>query len=227
MKYSIFIIVSFWLFYGCINSISKKPNNLISTQKTKDKTAAELYRNSLNILDSITMFSKSNDDFSSIQAVKILAEISGYEGEGNHNYFGTFGFKEKDLNYWKEWFNNNKESLNYLYESQSPLSDALNIERYQVTKVDTLENSYLVYTRKNDSILKILSFRKENFKNCENIKVGAYYDFILKPFFQSTSNKKSKQINRFIFEEPNISFKLDTNRIIFLSENLKGLCYLK
>lgn len=220
MKRIIFVFIVLGFFCNCNNSISKEKKTVISKNKS-DKTAAEFYRESLDTLDSIWKYSITNEDFVGIQSIKILSEISGYEGSGNKNYYGTIGFKDEDLTYWKEWFKKNKDSLCYLYEPQSILQMALNVKMHQVIKVDTLERGYIIYSVKNDSIFKILSARSKPSRKCEKIKVGAYYDFKLK------LAKYSVHMDSLLYKEQKIKFEKNSINDLFFSEHLIGLCYIR
>lgn len=226
MKYFKIIIIIFGVTYGCNSTVQKKIDKDLSTKNGNYKTAADYYSLALKSLDSISMHSDPSDDFASLNALKILSEISGYEGSGEKNYYGTFGFTDDDLEYWKLWFSNNKDSLYYLFEPDSPLNSALFINKYQVIKVDTLNSGFVIYSKKNDSLFKILSVRSNTTKSCEKIKVGAYYDFNLKILFPNTS-KSTIPIYSILLKEINIESEGVSINDIYFCENLKGVCYIR
>lgn len=226
MKYFIILIIVFGVTYGCNSTVSKKIDKDLNTKNKNYKTAKDYYSLALKSLDSISIHSDSNDDFASLNALNILSEISGYEGSGEKNYYGTFGFTDEDLEYWKLWFSNNKDSLYYLFEPESPLNSALFINKYQVTKVDTLKSGFVLHSKKNDSLFIILSVRSNITKSCEKIKVGAYYDFNLKVLFPNTS-KSTVPIDSILLKEIEIKSEGISINDIYFSENLKGLCYIR
>lgn len=187
------------------------------------ETANKAYSRSLKVLDSIVDNGIAYDDFSGMKSIEILTEISGHEGHGNHNYFGTFGFKDEDLKYWKEWYNKNKNSLNYLFHIQSPLEYALNIDKYYVVKIDSTRNFYLVYLKKAINYYKVVSEKIEDKNNCEKIKTGYYLTLNLKSIFPDTS-KISYKVDGINYKGAEFDFERDSILDIYETDELIGLC---
>ena len=106
--------------------------------------------------------------------------------------------------------------------------------RYKVTRIDSINNWYLIYAVKGDTTYKIVS-RKEGKQECNKISVGDYYRFILH------SRKNSSPMIGGVRIVPqnhlDIScYSYDENTRICLEEgvydlysaqNIKGMCYLE
>ena len=100
-----------------------------------------------------------------------------------------------------------------------PLS-GINSEKYKIIKIDSLQNTYIIYAKKQDSTFKIVS-KKNASDNCIIIKINEYYNLKIKSLFPVDYYQKI-QISA-------IKFKLEGNGIVwdlFISENLNGLCYV-
>ncbi|RFS19407.1 hypothetical protein DVR12_22495 [Chitinophaga silvatica] len=104
---------------------------------------------------------------------------------------------------------------------------------YKVVKIDSVENVYTIYISRNDSIFKICS-QKNGSNICNNlIVVGKHYPFILKSIVAKSINGVSlMNVNRFItaidFYGTTIEFDtITTEKDIYISGNLKGLCFQK
>ncbi len=129
MKY-IEILIILILLLGCntkgsqekIDEINQKEVVNINKEKQSQQTVSLIYKKSLNKLDSIIAKELPLDHSDGFKAVRFLSEISNYGGNGNHSYFGTIGFKKEDLDYWKEWYENNKDTLNYIYQPKDTLA---------------------------------------------------------------------------------------------------------
>jgi hypothetical protein len=106
-------------------------------------------------------------------------------------------------------------------------------KKYKVYKIDSLENLYLIYARKNDSIYKIISQnQKEN--NCKNIKVNGVYCFKLHSRFESKflgkyrmSPKALPHVSGYNFYGTIVTLEGDSIRDLYYAENIKGLCFIK
>lgn len=126
MKYIFFIL----LIISCNQKKTEKTSshslqeNVSDSSNISDEqtTVRILYKESLQKLEEIVEKKMPYDHSDGFKAVNFLGEISGYSGNGNHNYFGTFGFKKEDLNYWKKWYEKNKDSLNYIYIPKDTLN---------------------------------------------------------------------------------------------------------
>lgn len=53
-----------------------------------------------------------------------------------------------------------------------------NMEKYNVYQIDSIDNYFLIYAKKEDAIYKIVS-KKEAFKDCDLIKINNSYHFDL------------------------------------------------
>ncbi len=229
MKNLIFILVTlFGTLCSCNKSFPKPDQKEVITKEESDKhdrTAAQLYIKSLNTLDSIVKHSESKDDFASFKAIEILSEISGYAGNGNHSYYGTLGFEDEDLVYWKKWFDENKNLLNYPFHIQSSLEYALNIDKYHVIKIDSLRNFYLVYLKKASNHYKVVSEKIENSEKCQKIKKGDYLSLSLKSVFPDTS-KISYKLDGINYKGTEFNFERDSILDIYETDELIGLCII-
>jgi hypothetical protein len=104
---------------------------------------------------------------------------------------------------------------------------------YQVIKIDSLENIYIIHAIKADSIYKILS-HKEYSLNCKEIKLNEYYILDLKSLFMRGFNGKYDITPRAIDNLNGVQYFgtdifIDNDiknevRDIFVASNLKGLC---
>lgn len=61
---------------------------------------------------------------------------------------------------------------------QKVLESQRTMEEYYVYKIDSIDNYYLVYAKKQDAIFKIVS-KKETLKKCDLIKINNSYHFDL------------------------------------------------
>ncbi|MCI5050841.1 MAG: hypothetical protein MRY57_00855 [Candidatus Pacebacteria bacterium] len=108
-------------------------------------------------------------------------------------------------------------------QSQSFISN----RSFKVMEIDSIGQAYIIYAKRNDSVFKIASI-KEKVPNCNRIEVDNFYDLSL---VSSMGDKPQKLDIRGIKVEENTLVPLDnTNGAIhdlFLTDNLRGLCYIK
>lgn len=107
---------------------------------------------------------------------------------------------------------------------------------YQVFKIDSLDNFYLIYATKNDSSYKILS-EKTLLTNCNKIFVTGNYDFVLQNAKDITITNESQTLKFYLFNVDcliyNDSTKICIERsgnfvpALFRATNVKGLCFIK
>ncbi len=106
---------------------------------------------------------------------------------------------------------------------------------YYIYKIDSINDYYLVYGRKSDSLFKIVS-KKENYEVCNNyVKVGSSYhleiesiwkrDFIINGISAAPSNFKNVKCLSFD-EKTSICVERDSINDLFEVKNLKGLCII-
>ncbi|WP_177733519.1 hypothetical protein [Flavobacterium inviolabile] len=98
---------------------------------------------------------------------------------------------------------------------------------YEISKLDSIENVYLVYAKKNDSIFKIMS-SKDHISNCTPIKKGDLLELKLKSTFRENFNQR-RDIAGVNFNGTIIRFEKAEGivRDLFVTDNIKGLCYIK
>ncbi|MDC7996331.1 hypothetical protein [Altibacter sp. HG106] len=124
LNFSIIPVVLIILIVSCQhNSESKKTSEsqpitleIDETTNLKTKLTKDVYSDALKVLDE---FKKSDLEVMSgevLNSINFLVMISGYEGSGDKTHYGTMGFNNEDLKYWKEWYEKNKDSLEYEFD---------------------------------------------------------------------------------------------------------------
>lgn len=99
-------------------------------------------------------------------------------------------------------------------------------DKFEIIKIDSIDNIYLLYAKRNDSVLKIVSL-KQNDINCNEIKVGNKYNLKIESFF---SKNYPQKLDIKGFKVSNTIIKLEKNGVIwnlFSSKNFQGLCYIE
>lgn len=104
-------------------------------------------------------------------------------------------------------------------------------EYHKVTKLDSINNYYLIYTIKGDSIFKIVS-EKNYVDNCKKIEVGKSYPLELismRSSAPSIGGLKISPVNYldvrcFQFNENTQICKEDGIDELYFAKDLKGLC---
>jgi hypothetical protein len=102
----------------------------------------------------------------------------------------------------------------------------LNEDKYKIIKIDSINSIYILYVKRNDSVLKVVSIKKVEEK-CDRVKVGERYSLNLKSYF-STNIYQKLDVAGFKVDETII--KLEGNGVIrdlFSTKNLCGLCYVE
>lgn len=103
---------------------------------------------------------------------------------------------------------------------------------YKVYKIKSINNLYILYAKRNDSIFEIVS-RKQEQAMCANVKVGYYYNFILQ---SNLENKESQfytpRSNRLLVTHSNfygtaVPLEKRARYDLYTAKNLKGLCLIK
>lgn len=105
---------------------------------------------------------------------------------------------------------------------------------YNVYKVDSINNFYLIYARKGASLYKIVS-KKENVIDCNRIKEGGIYDFKLHTRSEDRTidgikvlPQNSLLVNCFSYDDSTkICLERDSINDLHYAENIKGLCFIK
>lgn len=118
-------------------------------------------------------------------------------------------------------FNLNKKVINQYPQDNSNCFSCL---KYRIDKIDSIENIYLIYMSRHDSIFRIAS-KKNEVCDCERIKIGQFYSLIIKSVYPDNFNQKY-DIAGTKFEDHIIEFITDSIVWdLFFTENLSGLCY--
>jgi hypothetical protein len=101
------------------------------------------------------------------------------------------------------------------------------INKFEILRIDSLNNIYLIYIERKDSIFKIAS-KKEMLCNCHSIKVGEFYNLkIVSVFLPEESNVKMRMSG---VRVEGVIIPLEEDSIVrdlFKTKNLSGLCYIK
>lgn len=96
---------------------------------------------------------------------------------------------------------------------------------FEILRIDLIENNYIIYAKRNDSVFKITSTKKDTLP-CLQIKQGNFYNLKIKSVFSPNFHQK--------FDIAGVKYngsmvKLERNNGVvwdlFVAENLKGLCY--
>jgi len=114
-------------------------------------------------------------------------------------------------------------------------SDSTNLNLYNVYKIDSINNFYLIYAKRGDSIYKIVS-KKERNQYCDTIiKTNRKYEFKLHS--QSYNPKTGKLdellensllVSCFYYDDSTkICLERDSINDLHYAENIKGLCFIK
>jgi len=105
---------------------------------------------------------------------------------------------------------------------------------YMVTKLDSINNYYLIYATKNDSVFEIIS-KKERTAKCKTIKKGSNYSFKLKSMRDNAhtiggikiSPMNYLDIQCFQFDENTKICKEEGIYDLYFAKNINGLCFKK
>lgn len=104
---------------------------------------------------------------------------------------------------------------------------------YQVYKIDSINHFYLVYAKKQDSLFKIVS-QKESVQNCNRIRQGGVYEFILRSRSEDRHvggkeilPQNSLLVTCFYYDDSTkICLERDSINDLHYAENLRGLCLM-
>lgn len=95
---------------------------------------------------------------------------------------------------------------------------------FEIWNIDSIQSVFIIYAKRNDSIIKIVS-KKENLRDCKPILKGQFYDLKVESLLKNTASKR--HIGGVKYN--GILVKLEGGEVIwdlFICENLKGLCYI-
>lgn len=105
---------------------------------------------------------------------------------------------------------------------------------YKVYKIDSIDNYYLIYAKKGDSLFKIVS-EKVPFIKCRTIKVNSEYKFELQSRLAGRDSsgirmlpEASSLVNGFYYGDSTIiELEGDSIKDLYSSREIKGLCFAK
>lgn len=105
--------------------------------------------------------------------------------------------------------------------------------KYRVTKIDTVNDYYFVYAKKQDTLYKIVSKNEGVGEECNEIVIGKEYRFELESIWRknikingvNVSPSGIPHVNCLSLDErTDVCLERDSINDIFKSNNLKGLC---
>lgn len=104
---------------------------------------------------------------------------------------------------------------------------------YKVFKLDSINDWYLIYALRKDTVYKIVS-HKENNQDCELIRVGSKYKLSLKSMTEVApviNGVKMVPMNYLdishMFDE-NTAIRVDNGSYdLYFTDNIKGLCFVR
>lgn len=112
--------------------------------------------------------------------------------------------------------------LSHLQNNDHELSDSFNI--FRITKIDSVENIYIILAKKKELIYKIVSFKDS--LNCINkIKIGQSYNLLIKSVFPENYFQKDRiAVVRYGSVRVQLGGSKGMVWDLFSIENLKALC---
>jgi arginine deiminase len=113
-----------------------------------------------------------------------------------------------------------------------PINNNLSSTDYKVYKIDSLNNYYLIYAKRSDSLYKIVS-KKITTSKCKQVKVGKSYNFELYSVWNNGVSINGVNIAPGLI--PNVEcmgfdsvtticIERDSINDLYIANNLKGLC---
>ena len=113
-------------------------------------------------------------------------------------------------------------TLSVSQNNDCKLSDSSNI--YRITKIDSIQDIYIILAQQKELIYKIVSFR-DSLKCVNNIKIGLSYHLLLKSVFPENYFQKDRvSIVRYGSIRVPLGGSKETVWDLFSIENLKALC---
>ena len=97
-------------------------------------------------------------------------------------------------------------------------------QKFEIVKIDSIKSTYLIYARRNDSIIKIAS-KKEQVSGCKTIIKGMSYNLEVESLLKETAGK----LHMGGVRVENHLIRLEGGKVVwdlFVTNNLKGLCYI-
>ena len=114
-----------------------------------------------------------------------------------------------------------------LFEVVSP--DSIINRDFMIINIDSIENVYVIYAEREDSIFKILS-KKENICNCLNLYINETYTLSIRSYFPPEVLKQ--RLTGIKYENAIIPIKgeKDENNVtkdLYLSNDIRSRCYVR
>jgi len=103
---------------------------------------------------------------------------------------------------------------------------------YKILRIESLDNIYIIYAQKEDSLFKILSLKSGN-KNCNTIKVNKSYPLKLKSLFPKEFlgkydlSPQATNVDGVNFYGNMVQVERDSINDLTTAENIRGLCFIK
>lgn len=111
-------------------------------------------------------------------------------------------------------------------------SEKMATSSYKVYKIDSINNYYLIYASRKDSLYKIVS-KKETVQNCNRIMKNDEYEFKLHSVLTNRRiggkeilPQNSLLVNCFFYDDStSICLEGDSIRDLHYADNIKSLCF--
>ncbi|WP_046746320.1 hypothetical protein [Kordia zhangzhouensis] len=100
-------------------------------------------------------------------------------------------------------------------------------QKYRILKIDSIDQTYIIYAKKQDSFYKIVSSKNDFKQDCNKIKVNQDYKLKLESLLYPENTKPRRKFELSGIDYNGITIKVEKDSIkdIHKSSNLNGLCY--
>lgn len=99
---------------------------------------------------------------------------------------------------------------------------------YRIARIDSLNNYYLIYAKKDNAYFRIAS-KKDKCSLASRIKLGKSYHLLLHSFLESASNQKFAaqyvELSGYTIDKYT-TIEFDSIKNVYYASNLKGLCLI-
>ncbi|WP_298899975.1 hypothetical protein [uncultured Psychroserpens sp.] len=116
-----------------------------------------------------------------------------------------------------------KAPVNHGNVNKSITNNGSNI-LYEIQKIDSTQHLYLIYAKKSDKYYKIFSDKETERIDCNKIKLNEKYKFELDTVLSQTGVYEHMSGLR-LNDKSTVHFEGDSIRDLYVSKNIKGLCY--
>ncbi|GAA0891922.1 hypothetical protein GCM10009122_16010 [Fulvivirga kasyanovii] len=220
---------------------------------TIDKLFKRKFNEKLQTLEEFSKGFSGDDTRRAVNAAYYLNVVTGIESciyLGDIVYYEPKLFK-KDKRKWRAWYLENRCSMTIdkadsLLKVLGTLNDSVVTTQkqeitpvkfrptaYEVVKLDSLNDVYLIYAKKGGTLFKIASKRTSKEK-CSRIEVGEKYPFYLESLFPRNfkgkydlSPKSLPHVSGVDFYGTTVTLEPDSINDLFLARNVRGLCFIK